>query len=176
MNDFIAKYQDQLNGTLSGFDRLVFSGTLWKDRLTGMKGYLWAHGLAANGNETELVRRLNCSRTRAGPPHRRSCRTCVRPLCMRCERSVVVEESTRHAETQGSHAMAVVDPEQVVRFEQPTLGSANNNRVSPEMAFQHASAPPRSPCFMIVRTEAKASVSRCADSRIAPSAPSARAS
>ena len=40
-NDFIAKYQDQLNGTLSGFDRLVFSGTLWKDRLTGMKGYLW---------------------------------------------------------------------------------------------------------------------------------------
>ncbi len=25
MNDFIAKYQDQLNGTLSGFDRLVFS-------------------------------------------------------------------------------------------------------------------------------------------------------
>ena len=48
MNDFIAKYQDQLNGTLSGFDRLVFSGTPWKDRFTGMKGYLSAHGLAAN--------------------------------------------------------------------------------------------------------------------------------
>src|SRR6185503_1194111 len=47
MNDFIAKYEEQLSGTLSGFDRLVFSGNVWKDRLTGMKGYLWAHGLAA---------------------------------------------------------------------------------------------------------------------------------
>src|SRR3984893_478344 len=57
MNDFIAKYQDQLNGTLSGFDRLVFSGTLWKDRLTGMKGYLWAHSLAAKdfGEHAEQI-------------------------------------------------------------------------------------------------------------------------
>jgi hypothetical protein len=57
MNDFIAKYQDQLNGTLSGFDRLVFSGTLWKERLTGMKGYLWAHGLAAKdfGEHAEQI-------------------------------------------------------------------------------------------------------------------------
>jgi hypothetical protein len=57
MNDFIAKYQDQLNGTLSGFDRLVFSGTLWKDRPTGMKGYLWAHGLAAKdfGEHAEQI-------------------------------------------------------------------------------------------------------------------------
>ncbi len=47
MNDFIAKYQDQLSGTLSGFDRLVFRGTLWRDQITGMKGYLWAHGLGA---------------------------------------------------------------------------------------------------------------------------------
>ena len=47
MNDFIAKYQDQLNGTLDGFDRLVFRGTLWKNQLTGMSGYLWAHGLGA---------------------------------------------------------------------------------------------------------------------------------
>jgi hypothetical protein len=47
MNDFIAKYQDQLTGVLSGYDRLVFRGTLWKDRLSGMKGYLWAHGLGA---------------------------------------------------------------------------------------------------------------------------------
>jgi len=45
MNDFIAKYQDQLSGALSGFDRLVFRGTLWRDRITGMKGYLWAHHL-----------------------------------------------------------------------------------------------------------------------------------
>lgn len=57
MNNFIAKYQDQLSGTLSGFDRLVFSGTLWKDRLTGMKGYLWAHGLAAKdfGEHAEQI-------------------------------------------------------------------------------------------------------------------------
>ncbi len=47
MNDFIAKFQDQLSGTLSGFDRLVFRGTLWRDQITGMKGYLWAHHLGA---------------------------------------------------------------------------------------------------------------------------------
>jgi hypothetical protein len=47
MNDFIAKYQDQLSGTLSGFDRLVFRGTLWRNQLSGMSGYLWAHGLGA---------------------------------------------------------------------------------------------------------------------------------
>jgi hypothetical protein len=47
MNDFIARYQDQLSGTLSGFDRLVFLGTLWRNRLAGLKGYLWAHHLGA---------------------------------------------------------------------------------------------------------------------------------
>jgi hypothetical protein len=45
MNDFIARYQDQLNGVLSGFDRLVFRGTLPLNHEAGMKGYLWAHGL-----------------------------------------------------------------------------------------------------------------------------------
>ena len=45
MNDFISKYQDELTGSLSGFDRLVFRGNLWRDRLSGMKGYLWAHHL-----------------------------------------------------------------------------------------------------------------------------------
>jgi hypothetical protein len=47
MNDFSARYQDQLSGTLSGFDRLVFLGTLWRNRLAGLKGYLWAHQLGA---------------------------------------------------------------------------------------------------------------------------------
>jgi hypothetical protein len=47
MNDFIRKYEDQLQGTLAGFDRLVFRGTLWKNLITGMKGYLWAHKLGA---------------------------------------------------------------------------------------------------------------------------------
>jgi len=42
MNDFIARYQDQLNGVLTGFDRLVFRGTLPLNHTTGMKGYLWA--------------------------------------------------------------------------------------------------------------------------------------
>ena len=57
MNDFIAKYQDQLSGVLSGFDRLVFRGALWKDRLTGMKGYSWAHGLGAKdfGDHAEKI-------------------------------------------------------------------------------------------------------------------------
>lgn len=57
MNEFIAKYQDQLQGTLSGFDRLVFRGTLWRDCITGMKGYLWAHGLKAKdfGSHAEQV-------------------------------------------------------------------------------------------------------------------------
>jgi hypothetical protein len=45
MNNFIARYQDQLNGVLSGFDRLVFRGTLALNHEAGMKGYLWAHDL-----------------------------------------------------------------------------------------------------------------------------------
>ena len=61
MNDFIAKYQDQLSGTLAGFDRLVFRGTLWKNQLTGMSGYLWAHGLGAKdfgAHAEDISRRL----------------------------------------------------------------------------------------------------------------------
>lgn len=49
MNDFITKFQNELTGTLSGFDRLVFRGTLWRNRVSGMKGYLWAHGLGFKG-------------------------------------------------------------------------------------------------------------------------------
>ncbi len=37
MNDFIVRYQDQLNGVLSGFDRLVFRGTLPLNHEAGMK-------------------------------------------------------------------------------------------------------------------------------------------
>ncbi len=57
MNDFIARFQDQLQGVLSGFDRLVFRGTLWRDRITGMKGYLWAHRLGAQdfGSHAEQI-------------------------------------------------------------------------------------------------------------------------
>ncbi len=44
MHEFIAKHQDQIAGVLSGFDRLVFRGTLRRIRYQqGMKGYLWAN-------------------------------------------------------------------------------------------------------------------------------------
>jgi hypothetical protein len=57
MNDFITKYQNELTGTLSGFDRLVFRGTLWRNRVSGMKGYLWAHHLASKdfGEHAEQI-------------------------------------------------------------------------------------------------------------------------
>jgi hypothetical protein len=59
VNDFIAKYQHQLNGTLSGFDRLVFRGDLPLNHERGMKGYLWAHdlGLKDFGEHAEQVSR-----------------------------------------------------------------------------------------------------------------------
>jgi len=55
MNDFIRKYEDQLHGKLSGFDRLVFRGTLWKNALSGMRGYLWAHHLGAKDFATHAA-------------------------------------------------------------------------------------------------------------------------
>jgi hypothetical protein len=43
MHEFIAKHQDKLIGTLPGFDRLVFRGTLRSlAHERGMKRYLWA--------------------------------------------------------------------------------------------------------------------------------------
>jgi len=57
MNDFITKYQNELTGTLSGFDRLVFRGTLWRNRVSAMKGYLWAHHLGSKdfGEHAEQI-------------------------------------------------------------------------------------------------------------------------
>ncbi len=44
MNEFIAAYTDQIAGTLSGFDRLVFRGTLRQIAYPfGLQGYLWAN-------------------------------------------------------------------------------------------------------------------------------------
>lgn len=44
MDEFIAKHQDKIIGTLSGFDRLVFRGTLRSiAHEAGMKRYLWAN-------------------------------------------------------------------------------------------------------------------------------------
>jgi hypothetical protein len=57
VNDFITKYQNELTGTLTGFDRLVLRGTLWRDRVSGMKSYLWAHGLGCKdfGEHAEQI-------------------------------------------------------------------------------------------------------------------------
>jgi len=44
MNEFIAKHQEEIAGVLSGFDRLVFRGTLRSiSYVKGMMGYLWAN-------------------------------------------------------------------------------------------------------------------------------------
>jgi len=57
MNEFIARYKEQLNGVLSGFDRLVFRGTLGLNHEAGLKGYLWANhlGLKDFGAHAERV-------------------------------------------------------------------------------------------------------------------------
>jgi hypothetical protein len=57
MNEFTARYQAQLNGVLTGFDRLVFRGTLALNHETGLKGYLWANhlGLKDFGAHAEQV-------------------------------------------------------------------------------------------------------------------------
>jgi len=44
MDEFIAKHNDQISGVLSGFDRLVFRGTLRRIAYPfGLQGYLWAN-------------------------------------------------------------------------------------------------------------------------------------
>lgn len=43
MHEFTARYAHQIQGVLSGFDRLVFRGSLCKIAYPfGMQGYLWA--------------------------------------------------------------------------------------------------------------------------------------
>ena len=57
MNKFIARYESQLQGVLSGFDRLVFRGNLPLNYEVGMKGYLRANdlGLIDFGAHAEQV-------------------------------------------------------------------------------------------------------------------------
>jgi hypothetical protein len=46
MHEFIAKHRDQISGVLSGFDRLVFRGTLRAIRYAeGMRAYLIRKGV-----------------------------------------------------------------------------------------------------------------------------------
>jgi hypothetical protein len=50
MEEFTAKFADQIAGTLSGFDRLVFRGTLRKIAYPfGLGGYLWANQVPMTG-------------------------------------------------------------------------------------------------------------------------------
>jgi hypothetical protein len=46
MNEFTSRYSDQISGVITGFDRLVFRGNLALIHDAGMKGYLWANGIA----------------------------------------------------------------------------------------------------------------------------------
>src|SRR5271168_3013193 len=71
MNEFIARYSDRIQGVLSGFDRLVFRGTLRRIAYPfGMNGYLWANQVllkdfGAHGNKvSEQVKEaaLRCVR------------------------------------------------------------------------------------------------------------------
>lgn len=60
MHEFIAKHHDQITGTLSGFDRLVFRGTLRSiAHDEGMKRYLWASQILLKefGSHVERVSR-----------------------------------------------------------------------------------------------------------------------
>jgi hypothetical protein len=60
MHEFIAKHQEQIAGTLSGFDRLVFRGTLRSIAYEeGMKRYLWANQVLLKdfGSHVERVSR-----------------------------------------------------------------------------------------------------------------------
>jgi hypothetical protein len=42
MDEFIAKHRQEIAGVPSGFDRLVFRGTLWSiSYREGMMSYLW---------------------------------------------------------------------------------------------------------------------------------------
>ncbi len=46
MNEFISRYREQIGGVITGFDRLVFRGQLPLIHDAGMKGYLYANGIA----------------------------------------------------------------------------------------------------------------------------------
>ena len=58
MQEFIAKHQDKIAGTLSGFDRLVFRGHLRSiGHPQGMMSYLWTNQVYLKnfGNHVEMV-------------------------------------------------------------------------------------------------------------------------
>ena len=60
MHEFIAKHRDKIAGMLSGFDRLVFRGTLRRlSYVDGMRHYLAANGVLLKdfGSHVEQARK-----------------------------------------------------------------------------------------------------------------------
>lgn len=55
MNEFISRYSQQISGVITGFDRLVFRGNLALNHEAGMKGYLWANGIAWKDYATHVA-------------------------------------------------------------------------------------------------------------------------
>lgn len=55
MNEFISRYRDRIGGVITGFDRLVFRGHLALNHEAGMKGYLWANGIAWKNYAAHVV-------------------------------------------------------------------------------------------------------------------------
>jgi hypothetical protein len=46
MESFLARHRSKIKGTLSGFDRIRFRGTLrWISNTRGLHGFLWQNGV-----------------------------------------------------------------------------------------------------------------------------------
>ena len=78
MQEFIARHKDGINGTLSGFDRLVFRGTLRSIAyVDGMRNYLHRNGVLLKdfgphvGQVSERVKKAS-PRPQPPPPTRRA--------------------------------------------------------------------------------------------------------
>jgi len=74
MQAFSAKYSDKIQGVLSGFDRLIFRGSLRKIGYTfGLNSYLWANHVllkdfGSHANEiSERVLSRNSNRVKTMP-------------------------------------------------------------------------------------------------------------
>ena len=73
MHEFIAKYQDKIAGTLSGFDRLVFRGHLRSiGSPQGMMSYLWTNQVfLKNFGDHVAVSYTHLKHPRRAPCHSR---------------------------------------------------------------------------------------------------------
>ena len=79
MNDFISRYSDRISGVITGFDRLVFRGNLALNHESGMKGCLWANGVAWK-DYTRHVGEVSQRVKQASPASMEACNRPVRYL------------------------------------------------------------------------------------------------